>query len=134
MDTSLSVPASPAGPQARPAAVPFLTGLLRGIRRRCPSCAGRTVFAGYLRTVERCPSCGLDVSALRADDAPPYFTIFLVGHIVIPGMLLLEQSVHPDAWVHMAVWLPTTLALTLGLLPFIKGAVIGAQWALFHKA
>ena len=57
-----------------------------------------------------------------------------VGHIVVPGMLLLEQNVHPPSWVHMVTWVPVTLLLTLALLPPIKGAVIGAQWALRMKS
>ncbi len=113
---------------------PFLTGLLRGAQRRCPSCGQGSMFAGYVRQAESCARCGLDIGAYRADDAPPYFTIFAVGHVIIPAMLMLEQRVHPPTWVHMATWLPLTVLLTLGLLPFIKGAVIGAQWALRIKA
>jgi uncharacterized protein (DUF983 family) len=30
----------------------------------------------------------------------------------------------------MAIWMPLTLMLTLALLPRIKGAIIGLQWAL----
>jgi uncharacterized protein (DUF983 family) len=31
--------------------------------------------------------------------------------------------------VHLALWLPLTLGLALGLLQPIKGAIIGWQWA-----
>ncbi len=122
----------PQAPDARQR--PLLAGLLRGASRRCPRCGEGAMFAGYVRQAETCSRCGLDIGAYRADDAPPYFTIFAVGHVVIPAMLMLEQRVHPPTWVHMATWLPLTVLLTLGLLPFIKGAVIGAQWALRIKA
>ncbi|WP_158044406.1 DUF983 domain-containing protein [Skermanella pratensis] len=112
----------------------FLTGLLRGIRRRCPGCGRSHLFSRYVTVVPNCPDCGLETSAYRADDAPPYFTIFVVGHVVIPGMLLLERNFHPEPWVHMVTWVPMTLLLTLALLPPIKGAVIGAQWALRMKS
>ena len=43
----------------------------------------------------------------------------------------------PPAWVEMAIGLPATLLFTLALLPFIKGAVMGAIWVskpeLAHK-
>ena len=32
-------------------------------------------------------------------------------------------------WQHLAVWVPLTLIMALGLLQPIKGAVIGLQWA-----
>ncbi|HYE48939.1 MAG TPA: DUF983 domain-containing protein [Azospirillaceae bacterium] len=108
----------------------FWGGVMRGLARRCPCCGGRTLFAGYLKVSENCAACGLETGGFRADDAPPYFTIFLVGHVVIPGMLALEKGFHPPHWVHLTVWLPMTLGLSLVLLPRIKGAVIGAQWAL----
>jgi uncharacterized protein (DUF983 family) len=49
-------------------------------------------------------------------------------------MLLLEQNMHPPSWVHMVTCVPVTLLMTLALLPPIKGAVIGAQWALRMKS
>lgn len=66
----------------------------------------------------------------RADDAPPYFTMLIVGHIVVGGVLALEQTYAPDSWVHGLIWLPLTLALSLWFLPRVKGAVVGLQWAL----
>jgi len=104
-------------------------GLRRGLRLRCPACGKGALFARYLKPHAACLQCGLRLDEFRADDAPPYFTILIVGHIVVPGMLLLEQIEHPPSWVHAALWLPLTLVLTLSLLPRIKGAVIGFQWA-----
>ncbi|HSK40620.1 MAG TPA: DUF983 domain-containing protein, partial [Arenibaculum sp.] len=111
----------------------LLSSMMRGVRRRCPACGKGNLFAGYLKAVGRCTSCGLEIGEFRSDDAPPYFTIFIVGHVVIPGMLLMEQWWHPPSWVHMATWLPLTVLLTFWLLPLVKGAVIGAQWALKIK-
>ena len=65
----------------------------------------------------------------RADDAPAYFTILLVGHIVVPGILIAEQWYKPDTMIQLAIWLPVTLIATLALLPIIKGATIAAIWA-----
>jgi uncharacterized protein (DUF983 family) len=87
------------------------------------------VFGRYLKVNQVCVNCGLALGDIRADDAPPYFTILLVGHIVIPAMLLLEQMRHPPEWVHMAIWPAMTVGLALFLLPRIKGAVIGLHWA-----
>lgn len=129
MDTT-TVPPQASSPNS-PGALAL--GLRRGLTRRCPACGAGSLFAGYVRQAEACGRCGLDISAYQADDAPPYFTIFLVGHLVVPGMLMLEQHAHPPTWVHMATWLPLTVLLALGMLPLVKGAVIGAQWALRIK-
>ena len=99
--------------------------LRRGFARRCPECGEGRIFDGLLKVRETCGSCGLELHHHRADDAPPYFTILIVGHIIVPAMLLLEQMRHPPEWVHLALWIPLTLALVLLLLPRIKGAVIG---------
>jgi uncharacterized protein (DUF983 family) len=114
--------------------VSLLTAAWRGLHRRCPRCGDGAAFAGYLKVAPHCRSCGVDLGSYRADDAPPYVTIFIVGHLIVPAMLLLEQNAHPAAWVHMALWLPLTLALTLGLLPLVKGALLGVQWALRVRA
>jgi len=105
--------------------------MARGLGGRCPNCATKgAVFAGYLRVAERCEACGEELGRIRADDAPPYFTIFLVGHIVVPLVLLWEKLAPPPIWLHMAVWLPVTLGLVLLLLRPIKGATLGAMWGL----
>ena len=109
---------------------PRLSALKRGFLGRCPRCGDSPIFAGYLRIRERCDACDLEFHHHRADDAPPYFTIMIVGHIVIAGLVALETNFHPPTWVHMAIWLPLTLVMTLALLRPVKGALIGYQWAL----
>lgn len=103
--------------------------MLRGWRKRCPQCGTGALYGRYLKVNDRCPACGLELSGHRADDAPPYFTILIVAHVIVPLMLLLEQHVQPPEWLHMVLWLPLTVVLCLWLLPQIKGALIGLQWA-----
>ena len=108
---------------------PLWPALRRGFGRRCPACGEGRIFDGLLKVRESCPACGQAFHHHRADDAPPYFTILIVGHIIVPLALLLEQKVQPEGWLHMALWIPLTLALTLVLLPRVKGALIGLQWS-----
>jgi uncharacterized protein (DUF983 family) len=102
----------------------------RGFKKTCPSCGNGHIFNSYLGIVASCPHCGIALHHQRADDAPPYFTVFVVGHIVIPSMLLVEKMWKPELWIHFSLWLPLTVLLTLWLLPRIKGAIVGFQWAL----
>jgi uncharacterized protein (DUF983 family) len=87
------------------------------------------MFRAYLEVVHACGTCGEELHHHRADDAPPYFTIVLVGHMVVAGALALEQALAPPSWLHFVLWLPLTLALSLLMLPRIKGALVGLQWA-----
>jgi uncharacterized protein (DUF983 family) len=101
----------------------------RGLLGRCPNCGEGHLFRRYLKVANRCENCGEELHHHRADDAPPYFTMVIVGHVVIAGVLAVEVAWHPQIWVHLIVWLPLTLALSLALLPRIKGAIVGMQWA-----
>jgi uncharacterized protein (DUF983 family) len=102
------------------------TVLLRGWRRKCPHCGTGSMFRGYLTIRDTCATCAQPFEPLRADDAPAYFTISIVGHIVVSGLLALEVYAHPPTWVQLSIWLPATLILTLGLLPYVKGTVMAA--------
>lgn len=102
----------------------------RGLMCRCPACGKGKIFAGYLKVRHSCEACGTELHHQRADDAPPYFTMFIVGHIIVAGVLALEKALAPEAWVHLVLWLPATVIMSLALLPVVKGALIGLQWAL----
>ncbi len=109
---------------------PLATALGRGLRMRCPACGVTRLFSGYLRVTAVCANCRAPLGLVRADDAPPYFTIVIVAHIVVTGMWSVERAYHPALWLHAAIWLPLTLALTLALLRPVKGATVGLMLTL----
>jgi len=113
---------SPETPYPTP---PLKTALWRGARNRCPVCGEGKVFNGYLRVVDECSHCYAPLGRLRADDAPPYFTIFIVGHLLIPPVLWIERAYLPPMWLHMVVWLPLFAIVTTLLLRPVKGATVG---------
>jgi len=106
----------------------WLGSIKRGFRRSCPRCGAGGMFRGYLSVSVKCQRCGLDFETIRSDDIPPYFTVLIVGHLLVPVLLLVEQRSAPPVNLMLAIFLPLTLALTLLLLPFVKGAVMGAIW------
>ena len=87
------------------------------------------MFRAFLKISDYCPACGEAFHHQRTDDAPAYFVILIVGHIVVPLMLLVETELSPPYWVHAVLWAPVTLILTLGLIQPVKGAIVGWQWA-----
>lgn len=109
----------------RPLGQAFRNGLLR----RCPECGKGSVFNGYIKVKHTCDSCGLELHHQRADDAPPYFTMVIVLHFVISGLLTVQQTFDPATWIQLSIWLPVSLVAALWLLPRVKGALIGIQWA-----
>ena len=104
---------------------PAATAIARGILGRCPACGESHMFLGFLRVVPQCRNCGAPLGSARADDAPPYFTILIVGHIIVPIILIWQRMSDPPTWLMSAVILPLTLALTLALMRPVKGAVVG---------
>ena len=130
------MPTSPglAGPSRASIASPpersVQSAMLRGAACRCPACGRGKLFYRYLKVVDTCPSCGEVLSHQRADDAPAYFTMVIVAHVIVAGLLAVEQAFAPPTWVQLAIWLPLTLILSLLLLPVVKGSLVGLQWAL----
>ncbi len=106
------------------------SALRRGATLKCPACGKGPIFRKYLKINDTCNICAQNLSHHRADDAPPYFTIFIVGHIVVPLMIWVEMAYRPEIWIHSLIWGPMIIALSLSLLPVTKGAVVGMQWAL----
>lgn len=105
------------------------TAMLRGFRLRCPACGSGHLFRAYLKVADACPSCGEELHHQRADDAPPYFTIAIVGHLVVPLILTVERLLAPAIWLQAVGWTALTVVLCLLLLPRVKGVLVGLQWA-----
>ena len=106
------------------------TAMKRGFRGRCPRCGEGKLFRAFLKVDNNCSACGLDLTPHRADDLPAYLVIVIVGHIVVPTVLMIETNYSPPVALQLAIYLPLTLILSLLLLQPVKGAVVGVQWAL----
>jgi uncharacterized protein (DUF983 family) len=101
----------------------------RGALCRCPHCGQGKMFRAYLKTVDQCSVCGEELSHHRADDFPPYIAITIVGHIIVFLMLHMEMAYHVQPMTHVLVAVPLAIILPLLMLPSIKGAIVGLQWA-----
>jgi uncharacterized protein (DUF983 family) len=108
---------------------PTRTSLRRGFFGYCPACGRGRMFRAFLKVADQCPACGEALHHHQADDAPAYFVILIVGHLVVPLALIVEIAWSPPYWLHAAIWLPLTAGLAIGLLQPVKGAIVGWQWA-----
>jgi uncharacterized protein (DUF983 family) len=105
-------------------------GLKRGARGRCPNCGEGHLFRAYLKVKIICEVCGHDNDQYPVDDAAPYFTILIVGHLIVAPLLAFPFIWTWPVGVVLAIVLPSVLVLTLVLLPIVKGSAIGVLWAL----
>ncbi len=103
--------------------------MLRGWRRKCPRCGKGPLMKGYLAVRDTCPVCDQKLSVHRADDGPAYLTILIVGHIMAPSIIWAFTEFRPDPLVLATTFTVGCVGLSLYLLPRLKGAIVGLQWA-----
>jgi len=111
---------------------PSRSAFATGVRSRCPRCGEGRIFKGFLEVRAACSNCGLDLSEVDTGDGPAVFVIFLVGFVLVGLAAWMELSVRPPIWLHLALWIPLIVILSLGLLRPFKGILIALQYK--HKA
>ena len=84
----------------------------------------------YLKVVPVCTHCEAPLGEIRADDFPPYITIVVVGHVVVPLLVLSEKYLAPPQWMHFTVWPLLAAGLMALVLPRAKGLCVGFMWHL----
>ena len=107
----------------------LMTAIGRGLRFRCPKCGQGRIFRAYLKQADACDHCGEPLGSIRADDGPAYLTILIVGHLLAPSLLFVFTTWQPEPLVMFTGFAIGTVTLSLYLLPRLKGALVGFQWA-----
>lgn len=106
----------------------FARALWRGVLCKCPRCGKAKLFRRWLKPVDTCPNCSLDISGQRADDLPAYVGIFVTGHLLAPVIIALVTGYALSPFALLAIIIPLALVMLIGLLQPSKGAVIALQW------
>ena len=102
--------------------------LWRGIQKRCPKCGIGAVLTGYLKPASSCSHCGEDFSHISADDGPAWLTLLIVGHAIVPLMLVFGRDNAIPAWFSIISLTLITLVGVYFILPRAKGAFIALIW------
>jgi uncharacterized protein (DUF983 family) len=113
---------------------PLVPAMLRGLRGRCPKCGDGKLFWKYLKVSPSCEACSHDLARYPADDGPAYFTILIVGHLLIAPFFLFPVIWGMSLWVLLPATLIPLAIATLMLLPRIKGGFIGVLYAMGVRA
>ena len=108
---------------------PLKPALMRGFRRKCPNCGNGPMLKGYLKVRDHCPVCKQEFSHHRADDGPAYLTILIVGHLMAPLLHVVFVHWRPEPLILFTIFAVGCVALSLYLLPRLKGGVVAFQWA-----
>jgi uncharacterized protein (DUF983 family) len=124
----LAVPLQTAMQTEIPMSLPMSLALRRGALGQCPSCGKTRLFASYLKQVDVCSNCGASFGRIRADDAAPWGTIIVVGHIFMPLIFFVNLEVFMPFWVGVFTWAALFTGLSLAVLPRAKGFFIALLW------
>ena len=98
------------------------------IRALCPRCGAPGLFATFLRFADRCRVCGLDYGMFNVGDGAAAFLIMIVGGLASLCAIIVELAYSPPVWVHLLLWIPLTLILTVGLLRIAKGLLLALEY------
>ena len=108
---------------------PAWPAVAKGFRRKCPSCGNGALMKSYLKVNESCTVCGQEFFHHRADDGPAYLTILIVGHLMAPLLHYTFVTWRPEPLTLFTIFAVGCVGLSLYLLPRLKGAIVGFQWA-----
>ena len=103
--------------------------LRKGFRCKCPNCGSGPLLKSYLKVRDTCTVCREDLSQHRADDGPAYLPILIVGHLMAPLLHIVFVRFRPEPLVLFTIFSIGCVGLSLYLLPRLKGAIVGFQWA-----
>ena len=124
MPRSCTTPLASTPPEAAPVA--------NALRGRCPRCAQGKLFRTFIVFRSKCSACDLDYRAFNVGDGAATFLILIVGAIVTGLAMWLELTRSPAWYVHVALWVPLTIVLTVILMRVAKALLIALEYR--HEA
>ena len=86
------------------------------------------MFAGTAKFAEWCDNCGLDYSSFNVGDGPAALLTMAIGALVIILAIIVDAAFHPPFWVHVVIWVPFTVLVTIVSLRVAKGALLALEY------
>ena len=90
----------------------------------CPNCASISIFKYYIKLLIKCPKCGYEINTHKIGDGAAWFSMLLTSILVAIGALILEVNFQPKLWVHVIIWFPIVIALSIFILRPFKALLI----------
>ena len=71
-----------------------------------------------------CPNCGYEINTHKIGDGAAWFSMLLTSILVAIGALILEVNFQPKLWVHVIIWFPIVITLSVFILRPFKALLI----------
>lgn len=100
--------------------------LRRGLRRRCPRCGEGPLFARGIRTLDRCPACGLVYQRDRGDT---WMFMIITDRIpLLIGIAIVYFGFHPQSPAAIAGFFVVLAASVLGTIRERQGLALAVDY------
>ncbi|WP_443747831.1 DUF983 domain-containing protein [Asticcacaulis solisilvae] len=103
------------------------TDFVAAVLGRCPACGKGKLFKSYLKVADACAICGVNFKAAETGDGPVVFVLLIAGFIACTGLLVSVLAWDWPVWKLLSVWPALAVALSLVLMPMLKGVMVASQ-------
>lgn len=100
------------------------------LRPRCPRCRQGKLFRDLLSVVDHCDRCALVLKHHDAADGPAFFSLVLVGCVLMGLVTVVERAYAPPLWLHALLWIPLTFILSIASLRALKAVFVTVEYRL----
>ena len=113
------------------AKVPILTGVLRGLRCRCPQCGQGRLYRSFFKEHEACSVCGTKFDWYSGE----VLGFLYISTAAVTGFFVIAMLVWNPAnvWVGRAVIVSAALVAYVVTTPARKGAALGVKMAIDQR-
>ncbi len=108
--------------------IPILT---TAFKHKCPSCGRGDIYERILEVKSKCNVCGQRLKDHDAGDGPVFFAMFISGILITSLAFFVEIYLMIPLVLHIIIWLPVTIGLSIFLLKITKSWLIAMQY--LHK-
>ena len=95
---------------------------------KCPACGKGGIYRSLLKVKDECDICKFALKEHDAGDGPAFFAMFIVGTVVTCMAVLVEFIYPMHILLHMLLWTPVTIVMSVYLLMVMKSFLIAAQY------
>jgi len=95
---------------------------------KCPACGKGDIYEKLLEVSVKCSKCRQQLKEHDAGDGPVFFAMFLSAIVIIGLAFVVEIYFMIPLWLHLIIWFPATIAISIFLLRIAKSWFIGLQY------
>lgn len=109
---------------------PAISPLQTAFTHRCPQCGIGSLYVRVLMIRPACSHCGLSFEQHDVGDGPAFFTIILLGFLVVGLSVYLEVAMHLSLLMNLSLSIGLLLLLMPASLRFFKSYLIAYKYKL----